>query len=170
MNATVYGEHAERGAPLLRIAASFFIALALEFAPWGEWLFRHKPAFPALALVFWSIYRPRTVGYAAAVLVGVATDLAAQTPLGFNALAYCVMLFFAGHLRGRFALLGAAGQAAHVLFILATAQMTLYVLGIFDEGLPQLTWRRFTPSLSGAALWLALPLLLNYWRGARPQP
>ena len=148
---------------LLRFAASFFAALALEFAPWGEWLFARKPIFPALALVFWSIYHPRITGYAAAVVVGIMTDLAAQTPMGFNAFSYVVMIFFAQHLRGRFVLLGAAGQAVHILFILATAQLALYLLGVFDEGLPELTLRRFAPSMSGAALWWFLSLA--YWRG-----
>ena len=156
-----------RKSPRLQIAASFFVALALEFAPWGQWLFEHKPVFPALALVYWSIYHPRAVGYAAAVMVGLATDLAAQTPMGFNALAYCVMLFAARQLRGRFALLGTMGQAAHVLFILATSQFVLYLLGVFDAGLPELAWRRFAPSMSGAALWVMLPLLLNSLKNAR---
>lgn len=149
----------------LRFAASLFAALALEFAPWGEWLFVRKPIFPALALVFWSIYHPRLGGYAAAVIVGVATDLAAQTPIGFNALSYVVMLFAADRLRGRFALLGAAAAAAHVFVILATAQLAIYLLGVFDEGLPELTWRRFYPSISGAVLWWALSVV--YSRGRR---
>ena len=59
--------------------------------------------------------------------------------------------------------LGAAGQAVHILFILATAQLALYLLGVFDEGLPELTLRRFAPSMSGAALWWFLSLA--YWRG-----
>lgn len=156
-----YGE----GGGGLRFAASFFAALALEFAPWGEWLFARKPIFPALALVFWCIYHPRLGGYAAAVIVGVVTDLAAQTPIGFNAFAYSVMVFAASRLRGRFALLGGGAAAAHVFLILATAQMALYLLGVFDEGLPELTWRRFYPSISGALLWWALSVA--YARGFR---
>lgn len=148
--------HRHGGGLSLRFGISLFAALALEFAPWGEWLFARKPIFPAVALVFWSIYHPRLCGYAAAVIVGVATDLAAQTPIGFNALSYVLMLFVADRLRGRFALLGAAAAAAHVFVILAAGQLSLYLLGVFDEGLPELTWRRFYPSMSGAALWWVL--------------
>ncbi|MGI9337534.1 MAG: rod shape-determining protein MreD [Gammaproteobacteria bacterium] len=148
-----------------RFAASFFAALALEFAPWGEWLLARKPIFPALALVFWCIYHPRLGGYAAAVIVGIATDLAAQTPLGFHAFSYVVMVFAASRLRGRFALLGSAAAAVHVCFILATAQFALYFLGFFDEGLPELTWRRFYPSIVGALLWWALSIIYARGRG-----
>ena len=155
-----------RGHPILLIGATLFLSLALEFLPWPGWALRVKPLFPDLALVYWAIYRPQIINYAAAVALGVLMDLAGQLPLGFTALSYSIVIFLANAMRGRFSLLGPFGQAAHVLFVLGCGQTALLLLQIMEVGEwsqfgDRFGWRLFAPSASAAALWLFLPLLMR---------
>lgn len=155
-----------RRQPLTLIGVTLFFSLALEFLPWPGWALRVKPLFPDLALVYWVIYRPQIINYAAAIVLGVMMDLAGQLPLGFTALSYSLMVLLSNGMRGRFSLLGTFGQAMHVLFVLGCGQMVLLLLKIFESGdwsqfEAQFGWRLFAPSASAAALWLFLPLLMR---------
>ncbi len=148
------------------VGATFFIALSLEFLPWPGWLLQVKPLFPDLALVYWVIYRPQTVNYCAAVVLGVLMDLAGQLPLGFTALSYSLIVFLANRMRGRFSLLGPFGQATHVLFVLCCGQTVLIFLKVWEAGDwlqlgDQFGWRVFMPSAVAACVWLFLPLLMR---------
>ena len=152
--------------PFALIFATLFLSLALEFLPWPGWALRAKPLFPDLALVYWAIYRPQIVNYAAAVLLGILMDLAGQLPLGFTALSYTLMILLANGMRGRFSLLGPFGQAVHVLFVLGCGQVAILLLQAMEAGEwsqigERFGWRLFAPSASAAALWLFLPLLMR---------
>lgn len=152
----------------LAVLATFSVAIAMEFLPWPAWAqaLRIVPSFPDLALVYWVIRRPRAVGYAAALLLGLFMDMATQSPMGFTALAYAVMTLLASVARTRFALIGPVQQSLHVLFVLCCGQLLLLMLQQFDGALPaqfwaQLSFRYFSPSAAGAALWLLLPMLIR---------
>lgn len=152
--------------PFALIGATLFLSLALEFLPWPGWALRVKPLFPDLALVYWVIYRPQVINYAAAVALGVLMDLAGQLPLGFTALSYSLMVLLANAMRGRFSLLGPFGQAVHVLFVLGCGQTVLLLLKLSESGDwshfgAQFNLRLFAPSATAAALWLVLPLLMR---------
>lgn len=161
-----WGAEESRRRSLLPIAATFFLALSLEFLPWPGWALRFKPLFPEVALVYWAIHRPQIVNYAVAVPLGVLMDLAGQLPLGFTALSYSVVVFLANRMRGRFSLLGPFGQALHVLVMLCCGQSVLLLLRVWEGGDwsqlgEQLGWRLFTPSAVAAMLWFFLPPLMR---------
>lgn len=147
------------------VLLTMFVAFALEFSPWPEALLRVKPVFPMLALVYWAMNKPRMINYAAAVIVGVMMDLANQTTFGFNVAACSVVVFMTNVVGGRFVLLGGFGQAVHIFAVLAAGQMTLLSLEwIFGAFSFSFEWRLFYPSMSAAAMWSALPLLMGSLR------
>ncbi|MGI9307492.1 MAG: rod shape-determining protein MreD [Gammaproteobacteria bacterium] len=148
------------------ILGTLFLSLAFEFLPWPGWALGVKPVFPSLALVYWAVFHPQAVNYAAAVALGVMMDLAGQLPLGFTALAYTGMVLLVNGMRGRFSLLDPFGQAVHVLFVLCCGQAVLFVLIILESGDwaqfgVKFTWGSFAPSASASGLWLFLPLLMR---------
>lgn len=146
----------------LLIGFTLFLSLTLEFFPWPGWALQIKPLFPELALIYWVINRPKIINYEAAVALGLMIDLASQAPLGFHALSYTLVVMLGNGMRGRFSLLGPAGQALHVLFVLCCGQTVLFLLELLDGGrLSHFNWRMFSPSLAAAVLWLILPLLMR---------
>jgi rod shape-determining protein MreD len=153
----------ETSPSIILIALTLFLSLVLEFLPWPGWTLRIKPSFPDLALVYWVIHQPRIINYVAALMLGVLMDIAGQLPLGFTPLMYTLITFMANRLRGRFSLLGPVGQGIHVLFLLSVGQAVLFLLKLLDAGeLSQFNWELFAPSASAAALWLFLPLFMQW--------
>lgn len=146
----------------------FFLAFALEFLPWAGQVAQMKPSFPLIALVYWVYQQPQRVNYLIGFLIGLLLDLAQQTPLGFNTMACSLIVFFTNTWQGRFTLLGSLGQALHVVFILAVAQLCVFLLSGIEEGesrFGELQWRLFIPSMIAGLLWLLMPLLVRYVRG-----
>ena len=149
------------------IVITMFIAVTLEFFPWPGSILWMMPSFPDLALIYWAINRPRLVNFSAALILGLLMDLSAQLPLGFHCLSYTVLVALTNGMRGRFSLLGPLGQAIHVLVVLSCGQMTLFLLKLLDAGeWSVLGWRMFMPSATAAALWLLLPLIMQ-WLAAK---
>lgn len=143
------------------IAISLFLAIALVFFPWPQWFLRLNPSFPLLMLLYWSIHQPRLVNYAVAIIIGVVMDLAGQSPIGFNALVFTMLVFAANILRGRFALFGYLGQSLHILILLGAGQLLTVSLSLLDgRTLPQINPHFFIPSMTGAALWAILPFII----------
>ena len=142
------------------IVGTLFLGLTLEFLLWPNWLV--KPLFPDIALLYWAVHQPRTVNFGAAVALGLLMDLAARLPLGFTALAYTMMIALTNIIRGRFSLMGAAGQSAYVFFILACGQGVLLLLETWHSGAARpWSWSYFAPSFVSALLWFFLPVLLR---------
>jgi len=154
---------------LFVVFGSLFLAFALEFLPWSAVLLEIKPVFPLFALIYWVLHYPRLINYTAGVFVGVIIDLANQTPLGFNAVSCTLVVYLTNLFYGRFLLLGGFGQMVQVVFILSIGQLGLYALGFLEErqSWSALSWRFFTPSLSAGVLWLLIPRVARYFRGAR---
>ena len=155
--------HGESQATLTLILVSLFFSVVLEFLPWPGFVLPYKPLFPLLMLIYWIVHRPRLINYSAAILIGIVMDLSNYTLLGVNVIGCLVVTFMTNHFYRRFVLLDSLAQALHVLLILAAGQLAVYFLGFVEGGISDWwpDWRLFYPSMSGALLWLLLPLLLH---------
>ena len=149
--------------PLL-IIFSFFIAIALNLFPYEDSLFVYKPDFVALLLAYWCMVQPRWIGFTAAFSLGLLMDLAYTAALGQHVLAYAVLVLAAQFMRSRFVLLGLWQQAMNIAFILVVSLLVLFAVSHFVDGSSSLHWRHLTPAAIGAALWLALPIFINFLR------
>ena len=150
-------EHILRPAKASTIAASFAIALLLNFLPWKD--LRLVPDFVALVLTFWCVRQPRVVGLGVAWAVGLLVDAGNGVLLGQHALAYSLLAFLAIWLSRRILWFGPMLQAAHVAFILAAAQSLVLIVRIV-AGDPFPGWAIYVSPLAGALLWPVVSWLL----------
>ncbi|MCP5328471.1 MAG: rod shape-determining protein MreD [Steroidobacteraceae bacterium] len=78
-----------RGAVILTALA----ALGLQLLPLPEAIALFRPAFVVLAVIFWSLNRPRAGGIAVGFLTGLALDVFKGTVLGQYALATSLIAY-----------------------------------------------------------------------------
>jgi rod shape-determining protein MreD len=140
------------------VAASFAIALLLNFLPWKD--LRLVPDFVALVLTFWCVRQPRLVGLGVAWMVGLLVDAGNGVLLGQHALAYSLLAFLSIWFSRRILWFGAMLQAAHVALMLAVAQ-TLVLLVRLAAGDPFPGWAIYGSPLAGALLWPMVSWLLT---------
>ena len=150
-------EHILRPARVSTIAASFAIALLLNFLPWKD--MRLVPDFVALVLTFWCVRQPRVVGLGVGWSVGLLVDAGNGVLLGQHALAYSLLAFVAIWLSRRILWFGAMLQAVHVALMLAIAQSVVLIVRI-AAGDPFPGWAIYMGPLAGAVLWPMVSWLL----------
>jgi rod shape-determining protein MreD len=150
-------EHILRPARVSTIAASFAIALLLNFLPWKD--MRLVPDFVALVLTFWCVRQPRVVGLGVGWSVGLLVDAGNGVLLGQHALAYSLLAFLAIWLSRRILWFGAMLQAVHVALMLAVAQSVVLLVRI-AAGDPFPGWAIYMGPLAGAVLWPMVSWLL----------
>lgn len=150
-------EHILRPARVSTVAASFAIALLLNFLPWTD--LRLVPDFVALVLTFWCVRQPRLVGLGVAWGVGLLVDAGNGVLLGQHALAYSALAFISIWLSRRILWFGPMLQAAHVAVILVLAQTLVLVVRI-AAGDPFPGWAIYVGPLAGALLWPMVSWLL----------
>jgi rod shape-determining protein MreD len=150
-------EHILRPARVSTVAASFAVALLLNFLPWTD--LRVVPDFVALVLTFWCVRQPRLVGLGVAWTVGLLVDAGNGVLLGQHALAYSVLAFLAIWLSRRILWFGPMLQAAHVALMLAVAQTLVLVVRLAAGGFFP-GWAIYVGPLAGALLWPMVSWLL----------
>ena len=146
-----------RPARVRTIAASFAVALFLNFLPWPD--LRLAPDFVALVLTFWCVRQPRSVGLGIAWSLGLVVDAGNGVLLGQHALAYSLLAFLAIWLSRRILWFGPVLQAAHVALMLVVAQ-TLVLLVRIAAGDPFPGWALYVSPLVAALLWPMVSWLL----------
>lgn len=150
-------EHILRPARVSTIAASFAIALFLNFLPWPD--MRLVPDFVALVLTFWCVRQPRLVGLGVAWTIGLLVDAGNGVLLGQHALAYSLLAFISIWMSRRILWFGPVLQALHVAIMLAVAQTLVMVVRIV-AGDPFPGWSLYVSPLAGAVLWPMVTWLL----------
>jgi len=142
------------------IAFTLLAALLLNFLPWhgvGLWL---KPDFLAVTLLYWCIHQPRRLGFAAAWLLGLASDVGNASLFGQHALAYTLLTYAGITLHRRVLRFGIVHQVLHVLPLLAMTQLAiLLVRMVAGSDFPGFAY--FVSSITGAALWPLVTVLFQ---------
>jgi len=132
------------------IAASFAVALFLDFLPWPD--LRLVPDFVALVLSFWCVRQPRLVGLGVAWALGLVVDAGNGVLLGQHALAYSLLAFLSIWWSRRILWFGPLLQAVHVAVMLVIAQ-TLVLLVRLAAGDAFPGWALYVGPLAAAVLW-----------------
>ena len=139
------------------IAASFALALLLNFLPWPD--LRLVPDFVALVLAFWCVRQPRLVGLGIGWAIGLLTDAGNGVLLGQHALAYSLLAFLAITLSRRILWFGPAQQALHIAALLVFAQGVAALVRL-AAGAEFPGWTLLVGPLTGALLWPPVTWLL----------
>jgi rod shape-determining protein MreD len=128
-----------------------------------------RPDFLALVLLYWCIREPRLISVGIAWCLGLLMDVADATVLGQHALAYAVLAYAAEYFRRRvlrFPLWQQAAQVAVLLLLCAGLVLLVRVMG----GAPLPRWTYAVGPLTGALLWPAVTVLLQWPQRPPPSP
>jgi rod shape-determining protein MreD len=109
-------------APFSLIIIIIIAALLLDLLPWSGVALITHPDFVLLALMYWAVHEPRTVGQGWGFALGLIMDVADSALLGQHAMVYVVAIFLAQLFRVRMLQLSVAEQALHIIAILAVSQ------------------------------------------------
>lgn len=150
-------EHILRPARVSTVAASFAIALLLNFLPWKD--MRLVPDFVALVLAFWCVRQPRLIGLGVGWSVGLLVDAGNGVLLGQHALAYSLLAFLSIWLSRRILWFGPMLQAVHIALMLALAQSVVLLVRV-AAGDPFPGWAIYMSPVAGAVLWPMVSWLL----------
>ena len=151
------------------IAVTLLVALFLNFLPWYGAALWIKPDFLAVTLLYWCIHQPRRLGFVAAWLLGLAMDIGNASLFGQHALAYTLLVYSGITLHRRVLMFGMVPQILHVLPLLLLAQVAvLLVRLVAGTDFPGLIY--FAASVTGAALWPPLKVLLQLPQRAKLDP
>ncbi len=154
---------------LSTIAASFAVALLLDFLPWRD--IALVPDFVALVLAFWCVRQPRLVGLGAAWTLGLLIDAGNGVLLGQHALAYSLLAFGGLTLSRRILWFPVAQQSLHVAALLVAAELVVLLVRLV-AGAEFPGWSILVGPAIGAALWpvATFVLLAPQRRAAEPDP
>ena len=132
------------------IAASFAVALLLDFLPWRDVAL--VPDFVALVLTFWCVRQPRLVGLGLAWTLGLVIDAGNGVLLGQHALSYSLLAFAGITLSRRILWFPAGQQALHVAPLLVVAELVALVVRL-AAGAEFPGWKILVGPAAGALLW-----------------
>jgi len=151
------------------IAFTLLAALLLNFLPWYGAALWIKPDFLAVTLLYWCIHQPRRLGFAAAWLLGLATDIGNASLFGQHALAYTLLVYAGITLHRRVLRFGMLHQVLHVFPLLILAQVTiLLVRMVAGTEFPGLIY--FAASATGAVLWPLITVFFHMPQRTRIDP
>lgn len=142
------------------IAFTLLLALLANFLPWYGTALWIKPDFVAVTLLYWCIHQPRRLGFAAAWILGLATDIGDASLFGQHALAYTLLAYAGITLHRRVLGFGITHQVLHVFPLLLLSQVAiLLVRMVAGADFPGFIY--FAASATGAALWPVLTIVLQ---------
>jgi rod shape-determining protein MreD len=162
----------KRPAGLGFVFASFIVAYLLSVLPWSGWMLLARPDFVLLALLFWSLHEPRTIGQGVAFALGLLMDVSDSMLLGEHAFAYVIAVYVAQALRVRILAFHFPEQTLHVagIFTLASAVILVLnlLLGADFPGFSFLLSPVLTALLWAPASWLLYHPLVRRRRSESP--
>lgn len=148
---------------------SLAAALAINLLPWQGTALLLRPDFVALAVLYWCVYQPRSIGFGMAWGLGLLMDAADGALLGQHALAYGAITFAGMILQRRILMFGMGQQMLHALPVLLGGQGIVLLVALASDGtFPGWGW--FSGSLIGAALWPPLVAILRMPQRPRRDP
>lgn len=143
------------------VFATLLVAFLVYLIPAsGPWLLM-RPDLPQVVLLYWTIHQPRSAGFIAAFILGIAMDVADASVLGQHPLTYAVAVYLALVLRVRVLTFKLWQQALHVLAILWASQAVMAIVNAFVAAVfPGVLY--FLSGVLGAILWVPISQAVEY--------
>ena len=143
------------------VFASLIAGLALTILPLPDAVSAWRPAWLAMLVLYWTLYRPEHFGLIGAWFVGIAMDTLTGTLLGQHALALMVIAFISLKLHLQIRVFPKGQQALTILMLLLVYEFLLFwvdgVAGFSTSGMA-----RWLSVLTSTALWIPLAALLRW--------
>ena len=143
------------------ILLTLALALGADLLPAGGIVQSMRPDFLALVLLYWCIQQPQFVGVGSAWALGLVMDVADAALFGQHALAYALLAYAAAYVHRRVLRFSLWAQALQVAGLLIASQTIILLVRVF-AGASGVSWTYFSASLSGALLWPAVTVLLQW--------
>ena len=142
-------------------------ALALAVVPLPDAAAAFRPPWAAVLLLYWSLATPRTAGFFATFLTGLALDALTGALIGQHALALLIVVYVTRKLYLRLRVFPVSQLALFVAMLLAVYQFMLFWIdGVAGRSVSGL--ESWAPVVSGTLLWGAMWTMLG--RGRREAP
>jgi rod shape-determining protein MreD len=152
--------------PTLRAVMTTLAALVLSVVPLPAWLASVRPAFLALAVIFWSVMAPRAMGVALGFGAGLALDVFRGAVLGQNALALSLVAYIAIREHQKIRSKPVFQQALIVLAILFANEFVIFAIDGWS-GHPATSVTRWIQPVTSAILWPVVAGMLGRFGLAR---
>ncbi len=150
------------------IVMTLFVAVMLNWLPWGGWALVLRPDFVALVLLYWCTHKPYRVGIGIAWMMGIFADVADASLFGQHALAYAVLAFGGTVLHRRIQMFDMRQQMMQIFPLLLLSYATYAAVHWQVHGL--IEWEYFLGCVVTALLWIPLTILLQNLRHPRIDP
>lgn len=132
----------------LTIIAAFMLAMM----PLPDWAEAFRPDWVALALIYWTMALPASIGVTIAWFTGLMLDVSHGALFGQHALGLVVVIYIIHSQHQRLRVASLLQQAIVIFFLLMLKQaLVLWVSGIMGRA-PD-TWLYFMPSFTSALFW-----------------
>ncbi len=132
----------------------------LTIAPLPEWALPYRPEWVALALIYWTLMLPRTVGVGVAWLLGLLVDAARDGLLGEHALGFAIVAYITLRLQHRLRLFPLYQQAIFIgLILLPYKSAALWIKGM--SGYAQESWLYWAPVPVSILIWPFVSCILQ---------
>jgi rod shape-determining protein MreD len=149
-----------RREPRWAVFFTVLIALIMQAMPLWDWLEAVRPAFIAIAIIYWGIYAPHAGGIFAAWAAGVAFDVMDGEVLGQNAFAVSVVAYIAATLHQRLRNQTLVQQSLFVFAMLSFNELIVWAIEGWTGSTGSGHWRWIQPMV-GAMLWPFAALLIS---------
>jgi len=145
------------------IGLSVIVALLLMILPlpsWANWL---RPLWAPLVVFYWALAVPQLVSVGVAWIVGMVMDVVLGLPLGEQALLLSLATYIISKFHQRIRMFPISQQTG-LIFILTLLYFALqYWLQVMLRE-PPATWKFWLPSITTAALWPWVFVVLRDYR------
>lgn len=144
---------------IITIIVSFMLAIM----PLPEWAEELRPDWVTLALIYWAMALPTTIGVIVAWCAGLLLDVAYGSLMGQHAAGMAFVIWFVHIQHQRLRVASLLQQAMVIFFLLLIKQTgTLWVDGMLGRA-PN-SWLYYMPTLTSALLWPWVYLILRDFR------
>ena len=139
---------------------TLLIAFMLAMMPLPEWAVNFRPDWVTLALIYWVMASPATIGVTVAWLVGLMLDVTHGAILGQHAIGLVMVSYIVLLQHQRLRVASLVQQSLVILILLLLKQLlVLWVDGIVDQSAD--IWVYFAPAIVGTLLWPWLFIIMD---------